>query len=87
MSNIYSFLFLASALLVSTFLSPVASAQSKHLPLPSFPANFEIAEYKGNKGCIPDDTDYITAVAINAGTTLKGTLLSMQSPRDGAYWG
>ncbi len=70
--------------LLALGLSFNAHAQND-LPLPAFPANFEVAEYQGQKGCVPDDSDYITAVSINSGAFLKGTQLVMQSPKDGKY--
>ena len=35
-----------------------AQTQARELPLPSFPASFEVAEYQGQKGCIPDATKF-----------------------------
>jgi hypothetical protein len=55
------------------------------LPLPSFPANFEVAEYEGSKGCIPDDPTYMTAVAENAGTKWIGIQQATQSLKNGKY--
>jgi hypothetical protein len=40
------------------FLSAPYGVVAKNLPLPSFPASFEVAEYQGRKGCIVDDVKY-----------------------------
>lgn len=70
--------------LLALGLSFNAQAQNE-LPLPAFPANFEVAEYQSQKSCVPNDAKFITAVSINSGANLIGTQDSMQSPRDGAY--
>lgn len=72
-------------LLTSLLFLFTLSTQASELPLPSFPANFEVAEYKGQKGCIPGDSDYMTAVAENAGTKWVGTQKATQSPKNGKY--
>ena len=61
-----------------------ATAQSK-LPLPSFPSSFEVSEYKGKKGCVPNHAKYIISVATNLGARFKGIQESMQSPKVGKY--
>lgn len=61
-----------------------AIAQTK-LPFSSFPPSFEVAEYKGKKGCVPNNAKFITFVATNLGARFKGRQESMQSPKVGKY--
>jgi hypothetical protein len=49
------------------FLSAPYDVVAKNLPLPSFPASFEVAEYQGEKGCIPNSLEYRFAVTENEG--------------------
>jgi len=54
------------------FLSAPYGAVAKNLPLPSFPASFEVAEYQGKKGCIVDEPKYQFAVMQNEGLVAAG---------------
>ena len=83
MRNAYFRLF--STLLIFISFSQNAFSQDKKLPHPRLSANFEVAEYQGQKGCILNNGKYIAAISINSGAFLKGALRSVQSPRDGAY--
>jgi hypothetical protein len=67
------------------FLSAPYGVVAKNLPLPSFPANFKVAEYQGQKGCIPKVSGFMTAVAENSSTKFIGSQLVMQSPKNGKY--
>jgi hypothetical protein len=67
------------------FLSAPYGVVAKNLPLPSFPASFEVAEYQGKKGCIPDNSKFNAAVAENAGTKTIGWQRAIQSQKNGKY--
>jgi hypothetical protein len=61
----------AAALALSVSFGALAQDNSD-LPLPSFPASFEVAEYDGQKSCIPDDPQYQFAVMQNEGLVPAG---------------
>jgi len=70
--------------LLALGLSFNAQAQND-LPLPAFPANFEVAEYQGQKGCIPDDPNYQFAVMENEGLVTAGMHPLFATPEMGAH--
>jgi hypothetical protein len=62
------------------------SAQAQdELPLPAFPASFEVAEYQGQKGCIPDDKRYKFAVMENEGLHLAGMHPLLDTAKTGVH--
>jgi len=62
-----------------------AQSQIKVLPLPAFPASFEVAEYQGQKGCITDDTRYKFAVMENEGLHLAGMHPLLDTAKTGVH--
>jgi hypothetical protein len=74
----------AAAIALSVSFGALAQ-DNNELIIPGVPANFEVAEFQGQKGCVPYDQDYVLAVSINSGTKVKGTQLAMQSPKNGMY--
>ena len=73
-----------SAGLLALSLSFNAQAQEK-LPLPSFPASFEAAEYQGQKGCVPNDPQYRFSVMENEGMINVGSHPMLSTPQVGAH--
>jgi hypothetical protein len=67
------------------FLSASYGVVAKNLPLPSFPASFEVVEYQGKKGCIVDDVKYKFAVMENEGLVEEGMHPLLASPATGAH--
>ena len=67
------------------FLSAQYGVVAKNLPLPSFPASFEVAEYQGQKGCIPDEQNYRFAVMENEGLVTAGMHPLFATPEMGAH--
>jgi len=67
------------------FLSAPYGVVAKNLPLPSFPASFEVAEYQGKKGCIVDDPKYEFAVMENEGLVAEGMHPLLDTPTTGAH--
>ena len=62
-----------------------AQTQARELPLPSFPASFEVAEYQGQKGCIPDDTKFKFAVMENEGMVIAGMHPLIDTAKTGVH--
>ena len=67
------------------FISAQYGVVAKNLPLPSFPASFEVAEYQGQKSCVPNDPKYRFAVMENEGMTNVGRHPMFSPPQEGAY--
>jgi hypothetical protein len=67
------------------FLSAPYGVVAKNLPLPSFPASFEVVEYQGKKGCIVDDPKYEFAVMENEGLVAAGMHPLLDTPTTGAH--
>ncbi len=71
--------------LLALYFCLSVNAQAKELPLPAFPANFEVAEYQGQKGCIPDDNKYQFAVMENESLVPVGFHPLMDTPQEGPH--
>ena len=74
-----------TACLFVFYLYIPAHIDAKELPLPAFPANFEVAVYKGQQGCIPDNDKYQFAVMENEGLVAAGMHPLIATAKTGAH--
>lgn len=85
MKSTYSALFWISVLLLNFCFSHSTFAQDRKLPLPAFPASFEVAEYQGQKGCFVDNTRMKFAIMENEGMYLAGVHPLLDTSKTGVH--
>jgi len=86
MRNVYIALIFVSTCLVGLSLSWSASAQSKNIPLPMYPASFEESVYNRQKGCVPSNDKIVFAVMENEGMLYYGRHPKMDTPQTGLHF-